>query len=343
VNTGIARALFGLAAFATGFCRAPAAPDFTKFAGAPPFAALASVAANKHIPLQVLDALAQPRALNPGDSITALVAFHEKGAARMEWLLYLEALPASPKPPEKPMRPMVLYSCRGNKLEYFRSPAMVCLRTFGPFVTSKPDRCTEKDERFSLDEAALSLGLDQAAGVLYKIEQNQLKGTLWFNPKPLTDEQLAEGRKFSDAVQLTAEQERALGGMFPALFSYLEIISHTEGLEDIFLKVVEKPTVWSVIGHLGVKVELTLDSKHVGPADASAWGLPANVPVWYFPILLELNQHLALTVTMVVTTARPPLLPCGGIIGMLAENPGEKGTYLTLRVVSARNSIAPLN
>jgi hypothetical protein len=32
------------------------------------------------------------------------------------------------------------------------------------------------------------------------------------------------------------------------------------------------------------------------------------------------------------------MLACGGIVGLLAENPADKENYLTLRVVSARHS-----
>ena len=55
-------------------------------------------------------------------------------------------------------------------------------------------------------------------------------------------------------------------------------------------------------------------------------------------MLLELNKQPALRVTFVVTSPKPPLLGCGGIVGMLAEKPGEKETYLTLRVISARRA-----
>jgi hypothetical protein len=40
--------------------------------------------------------------------------------------------------------------------------------------------------------------------------------------------------------------------------------------------------------------------------------------------------------TLVVAPARPPLLECGGIIGLLAEKPNDPKTYLLLRIISAR-------
>jgi xanthosine utilization system XapX-like protein len=59
-------------------------------------------------------------------------------------------------------------------------------------------------------------------------------------------------------------------------------------------------------------------------------------------MLLDLNRQPALNVTLVVTSPRPPFLACGGIVGMLAENPAEKEEYMTMRLISARRAeIAP--
>jgi CRISPR system Cascade subunit CasD len=46
------------------------------------------------------------------------------------------------------------------------------------------------------------------------------------------------------------------------------------------------------------------------------------LPVYHFPLRLELNQRPALNVTLVVTTPDPPLLACGGIVGLLAAAMG---------------------
>jgi hypothetical protein len=55
-------------------------------------------------------------------------------------------------------------------------------------------------------------------------------------------------------------------------------------------------------------------------------------------MLFELNNDNVFNVTLVVTAPRPPLLACGGVIGLLAEKAGDKDTYLTLRIVSAHSS-----
>src|SRR5262249_24097528 len=109
-----------------------------------------------------------------------------------------------------------------------------------------------------------------------------------------------------------------------------------EGLENILLKVIRKPSLWSVIRHVGVTVNLRINVKGMMPADPKPWGALAGDAPYYFPLTLDLNGQPALNGTFIVTSPRPPLLSCGGIIGMLAEKPGDNETYLILRIVSAR-------
>ncbi len=320
---------------------AEAGPDFTKLAVIAPGADLAAAARAHNIPLSGLDPPGEPGQLNPGDSFTAIVTLCEKGGRRTQWLLYLSAIEPDPKePPAKPPEPEVLYSGRGNRFEFASSPARVRLETLGPFALagSKPAKSRDQTAAFGIDKGFLSLGLDRAAATIWRREQTPVKGSFWFGPTPPNATQAAEGRRFADGLALTLDEERAMAGAFPALFSYFDVIEHTEGLEEIMLRVIQKPSIWSLIGHLGVRANLLIDSKHFAPADARAWAVPGGPPAYDFPMQLQLNDQLALRVTFVVTSPRPPLLTCGGIIGMLAEKPGDPQTYLTLRVVSARSA-----
>ena len=126
--------------------------------------------------------------------------------------------------------------------------------------------------------------------------------------------------------------------MIPALLSYSDIAKQTGGLNDVFLKIANMPSVWSVVWNVGVQASMEVESDRIAPADPAAWGLPPHTPAYYFPMLLELNNGEPFNVTLVVTAPRPPLLACGGVIGLLAEKAGDRDTYLTLRIVSAHNS-----
>ena len=320
------------------FCTDESGPDFAKLAPIPAGQDVVATAQSHHIPLSGNDSVGEAGVLNPGDSFTALVTLCEKGSKRTQWLLYLEALAASPRElRNKSSEPLVLYSGRSNRFEFASSPALVRLHTIGPFGgTTAKKQSREDSATFSLDKGLLSMGLDSAAAIIWRAVQMNESGAFYFGSSPPNAGQLREARRVAERLQLTVEDERALAGGIPALFSYFDVVEHTEGLEDILFKVVRKPSLWSVIRHVGVKVNLRFDVKHVTPAKPEEWGLPTGSAIYYFPLGVDLNGQPALKVTFAVTSARPPLLACGGIIGMLAERPGDKETYLTLRIVSAR-------
>jgi hypothetical protein len=316
-------------------------PDLaSKLKPVPPFpAAVISAHANK-IPVEGIDAIQDGDALNPGDSVTALVTLHEKGTRARQWLIYEEAVAPGPKETAdmKP-QPMVIYTKSGNKFDFKSSPTMVAVRTFGPFTEAGDKRklkAEEKSARFPLDKGFLSLGLDRAAASIIRLKGGKLHGLFEFRGTPFSDADVAKGRKLAEDTRTTTDDERALCGACPALLSYCNCAQHTPGLEDIFFKVVETPSVWSVVRHVGISANLTVRTDLFRSADAVAWEPTAGAPVYYFPVALDLNNQPALKLTMVVTAPKPPLLACGGIVGMLAEKPGEKETFLTLRVVSAR-------
>jgi hypothetical protein len=66
--------------------------------------------------------------------------------------------------------------------------------------------------------------------------------------------------------------------------------------------------------------------------------MPEGTKAYALPWAATLNKRDALDVTMIVTSPRPPLLTCGGILGLLAQDPEDPAKYLTLRVISAKNA-----
>jgi hypothetical protein len=102
-------------------------------------------------------------------------------------------------------------------------------------------------------------------------------------------------------------------------------------------KVVNLPSVWSIVRHVGVTAWMGMDFDDINPLTLPAqWGVPAGSHVFTLPIMVELNQQPALNATLLVTDPRPSLLACGGIIGFVARNPNDDQNYATLRVISTR-------
>lgn len=323
-----------------GFCADGDSDWAVKFKPAVPCsAAIASAQANK-IPLNQIDPAMDGDTLNAGDSITGLVTLHQKGARQLQWLVYMEVVSANVKDDfEKTPKPMVLYTTVGNKFEFASSPKMVTVRTIGPFIENGDKRRVkpeDKSARFALDKGSLSLGLDRAAAAVMRLKLMKEHGNFAFGGAPFSESEITKGRKVAAAAHITVDDERALCGAYPALLSYFNFAQHTPGLQDIFFKVVDMPSVWSMVRHVGVSANLRFETEQFRAADAFAWDASAPAGVYYFPMSLDLNNQPALRLTLVVTAPKPPLLGCGGIVGMLAEKPGDKETYLTLRIISAR-------
>jgi hypothetical protein len=304
----------------------------------PPCAELLAVAQAQQVPVVQIDPLSDAGQLNAGDSITALVLLNEKGQRITQWLLYLRAAVNSRA---QPSNTMVMYSSTGSKMEFHSVPVPVTLRTFGPFDASPRQRALKRQDKaadFSLDQGFLALGLDNAAVALLRLRQSKVKGSFGFSNKRFSDAEIAKTRHVTRPVQLTGAEERALAGAAPALLSYFNVVQRTEGLSDILFELIDLPSMWSLLR--GVNTNFRFINENLQPGDDTAWGLPDRLRVYYLPIVLELNKHPALNITFVATSPRPPLLPCAGVVALLAEKPGDKRTYLTLRIISARRSSA---
>lgn len=276
--------------------------------------------------------------LEPGDCVTALITMFEK-RKRSQWIIYLEAVaPNAEESARKPRTPMVLYSSFGATQKCISIPAPVVVRTIGPFVESskRGTKAPEKRARFALDEGFLKLGLHHAAAVFFRLEQGAIRGTWSVSNSPFSETKIAEGRRLADQLQIAANEEQALIGAVPALMSYLDAVRNTPGLSDILFEILDLPSAWSMLRNAGIKSIGLEFKKGTAPGQAAAWGLPDLAPIYYVPMILEMNHQAALKLTFVVTSPHPPLLACAGVVGMLAEKPDDPQKYLTLRVISAR-------
>ena len=318
------------------------APEFvSKLTAVPPFPALVSAAKASHIPLEQIDPLVKTNVIGPGDSFAAVIALFPKRSARMQWLLYLEAVDPSPEErSDNPQRTMVIYDTLGHKLEFDSTPAFVTLRTIGPFVEGQTGKKPiDRTARFVLDQGFLGLGLDRAAAAILRMHRSDAKGPFMSGTAPFGDAVIGKCRKADASWQLSAEEERSLAGTYPALLSYFGTVQENPELVDILKKTLDRPSLWSLLWHGGISsIGFHWDPKHLWPADTAGWRVPGQPAAYYCPMTLVLNQHPSLELTLVVTAPDPPLLSCAGVLGLLAEKPGDKQVYLSLRIVSARRS-----
>ena len=302
-----------------------------------PFPALVSAAEANHITLAGIAPMVKTNLISPGDSFTAVVTLFSK-PKRMQWLLHLQAVRPTPKEQaDNPKRTMAVYNTLGDKLEFVSTPAFVTLRTLGPFLADgKGKRPGDHTVRFVVDQGFLGLPLDRAAAALLRMRESQTNGPFASGTGPFGDSVIGQCRKANETWKVSAEEERALAGSFPALLSYFKTVQENRELVQILKQTLARPSLWSLLLHGGISsTEFRWDAKHLIPADPAAWGVPGQPPAYYCPMTLMLNQHRSLELTLVVSAPDPPLLACGGVLGLLAENPEDKQVYMSLRIVSA--------
>ena len=343
----LAALLLGAAPLARG------APSLTaRLEATPPFPALRAAAQARNIPLEGFDPPAATHTLAPGDAVTTLVTLRDGKGHLTQWLIYFQAATPTNHVPTKPEPSTVMHTSTGKRFEFAPSPAVLVVRTLGPFADPASGRTAsalrDKSARITVNQAFLGLGLEQGTAAIYRLStlrhQNHAARDSHFSvgSSPFKPAEVARGREMAGILRITTEEERALAGGVPALLSYFDTIQQTPGLETIMRRVLSLPSPWALMkslvktGHIAAGISIGFPEDRLGPLSLPAWGLAAGSPLYALPAEVDICDHHALTLTMVVTTPRPPLLTCGGIVGFLAENPDTPGNYLTLRVISAR-------
>lgn len=119
------------------------------------------------------------------------------------------------------------------------------------------------------------------------------------------------------------------------LWKMLGIVRRNEALAPFLWKVVRKPSVGSVVLHLGVRLRIVLDR-----GEPWSWGArDTRLAAYRLPLELALNETVALRCSIVCTETFSPFRPCAGLLAIVAERPDGSGTRLRLRLVGARRAV----
>jgi hypothetical protein len=301
--------------------------------GVKEFPSTAAFAKSNGIPLGNIDPLLTNDIVKPGDSVTVLVTLTEKNQ-RSQWLLHTQ-IAGEPAPSNGVM---VIHNTFGHKFEFTSHPTSVALRTVGPFVEGKTAKLNEEMANLTLDKGFLGLGLDNAAAAVARLDLTKKRqGSFRSGTIKFPEEEVRNSKTFAAEWNLSPAEERALGGTFPALLSYFKIVQQTESLENILGEVIDRPSLLSIAANLGISnIEFNWQGARRSPLPASAWGMSDDIPIYEIPIILLLNKHPSLNITMIVTAPRPPLLTSAGILGVVGEKPGKSDPYMIIRIINAR-------
>jgi hypothetical protein len=336
-----------LAAFAF---RAPAANErplpadpFTKVKPVPTLVAFAS---DHQIPLTGIDLAEAGVAPRKGDEVTLLVTLF-KGTAAQQWLACVAADDLTePESLLKPPRDAVINTSTGRALRYVTTRTALRIRFIGPF---SPDSSTArgrnepvlvKETRTLVSPEYLNAGFDgycrSALEIAPRIKTAGVTPHYTAGSQPRDPEELTAAKPFNDAVQFTPEEERLDFGVYFSVTTFFSAAIEVAAFRDVLAQVVKMPSVWSVIRHVGVRMDLNYWWMDVREIDGSQAG--AARPVYQFPLRVYLNGALGTKTTLAVSSPRPPLQTCAGILAMCIEHPTDESRRLFIRVLAARRT-----
>ena len=321
--------------FSVGLLHAEEAED--THPPAAPLPGVIALAAAQHIPLHGIDAPLATPTLAPGDRITALFTLTDAGQVK-QWLAEVTIVPLAEKERGAKPRYSVIYSGDGNEFHLDSPPVAYALRMFGP-VLREPAPTGDwpvKQARFTLDEDFLSFGFDRMCDLALRLRERGEEIRLGFTTGPFPPDQIAWGKAWAARTGFTRDDEMTCAKQSFATVEFLMLADRTPGFREILTAAVKKPSLWTAIRRMNFGLFFRYDWKRLTRADGAGYGV--EDPVYTLPFALTVfGTHVA-NGAWVVTAARPPLLACAGVIGLIVEPPDRPGRRLEMRVIAAQNA-----
>jgi hypothetical protein len=126
---------------------------------------------------------------------------------------------------------------------------------------------------------------------------------------------------------------RKMGRSFVSLVSLFTLIQENDLLADLLWDAVQKPSLFSIVKNLGVGLSLVPKFKEQvqlpAPGARTPWQGLSDEPHYALPIEVRANGTLAANIDLYITTPRPPLAICGGILALVTHHPTQD---ITLRM-----------
>jgi hypothetical protein len=296
-------------------------------------------------------------AAQPGDEVTALVnlASFDGTFSPEQWIIRLRlARQETGAKPGGRTRDVTYYTNAGDVFAFHTAVTPMDLETVGPVRSGTPAGAdvAAKRARIGVSTDYLTLNLGRTAKVLITLKENSEKNSgrhydLSAGPTLFPRAGWAANRRNLDDLGLTEGDRRSFTGSLPALSQFLDIVRGTPGLQEILLKVLDKPSLIDVFRH-GARADVSFE--FVG-ADLPPAGKPGGRELFwtdgaerefgFLAFSLMVFGKPVLNVGLFVTQPRPPLEVCAGILGLVAWSPSRADKVVVVRVQSSRPGVAP--
>lgn len=272
-----------------------------------------------------------------GDEVVYLLGM-QSAAGVNQWLVRLKwaASDAKARLPDD-----VIHTSTGHEFRYTHPPATLEVEFIGPFRSVAAARAPvrERHGRAVVSAESLQLGMvrysESSVDIAARLKTAGIEQPMFFGGgRPPTAEVLAAGQKAAAAFGLTVNEERLAFSVYFALRAFYAAATEIPACREVIEQVIEKPSLWSVAGNLGVHTNFEYGWQKVQVLPRGTFALDA--PVYLLPVRLSLNNRPALQADLAVTTTRPPLRNCAGIVALALQHPTDRNRRAFLRVLGAQ-------
>jgi hypothetical protein len=138
---------------------------------------------------------------------------------------------------------------------------------------------------------------------------------------------------YGDHGEILASDElkRAVAGWI-AIMKLPEFLQRDPGMDTLIWRLIDRPSLLSLVAHRGLKMEVGLNGKDARPEPArSEYGDAYRVPV-----MLTLNGRPAVRCEIVIARGDPPLGPCNGLLAIDAAHPSDPSRRIAVRLLAAQ-------
>jgi hypothetical protein len=136
-----------------------------------------------------------------------------------------------------------------------------------------------------------------------------------------------------------AKAAKHMYGGFATLTAFLRIIKNNELLSSVLWRVIDRPSIFSILFHGGVTLSLNAQLTAATPLpDADLTGELSKLPGYRTTLRLEANGSPVLNAIMWVTEPQSPYRLSGGIIVLEGFRPSDARVRFRMELLAARRT-----
>lgn len=132
-----------------------------------------------------------------------------------------------------------------------------------------------------------------------------------------------------------AEAQAATTSAFYAIRSLLDLVQEDKVLAPYLWRIISKPSAFSLLRNLGVRVDATCEFTRVAPAARLPRGIPQIATPFLVPMHIDVNGERALQIKVLAAKPQRPYALCGGIVALEARHPTDASRRLRAALLSA--------